>query len=117
MPTSPYSAGLTRLVHGPRTLDPWYGSSNPAPTSGPVSTAPPASSTLTTEAPVTVAVLPVIDPSDPEPMVTFGIRPYGETAYFSPDDLQQFYLYPDGEVIEPAPSELRLSRGFRHPTC
>jgi hypothetical protein len=62
---------------------------------------PPASSVVTAATQVeSTAVLPVIDAADGDPLVTFGIRPYGLTDYWRPLDLQQIYLYPDGRVIE-----------------
>lgn len=59
----------------------------------------PSAVTAATAADSTV-VLPDIDRADDEPLVTFGIRPYGLTDYWRPLDLQQIYLYPDGRVLE-----------------
>lgn len=119
-----FSAGVNDSFGGDRALSPlrarWLrsvvavavvvGCFGCASSTGSPASSPPSTLTMTTTpvpSAVTVAtaaetttVLPVIDAADGDPLVTFGIRPYGLTDYWRPLDLQQIYLYPDGRVIE-----------------
>jgi hypothetical protein len=71
-----------------------------APSSSPATQPTPVPSSTVTETVATIPVPPAIDPNDPDPIVTFGYRPYGETEYWPPHDLQQIYLYPNGSVVQ-----------------